>query len=190
MHFPLVIRSDSDDAGGGPWGPEGMFDVYCDTSHGNAPDGLSYGGFVLMNKGGGALAWKCRAQAFPTDSPGAQELLIATIAYRWTLSLRMLLVDLELSPERMLPTPLWTDSQIILDGTALEQLGKSSRWLATRYAMLRFGGECGAIDARKCASARNPANLMTKPVCGSAFAEQRAALLGWGPEQAHLLAAS
>ena len=178
MEMPLVIHSDVRPQGAGAWGPEGVFEVFCDSSHGNAPDGSSYGGFVLMHRGGGALAWKCRAQAMATDSPGAQELLMATLAYRWKLSLRMLLVDLEIGAELVDPTIVWTDSQILLDGTQCERLGKSSRWLAARYAMIRFGIQCGAIVARKRDGDDNVADIVTKPLTGAAFAKHRATILG------------
>jgi len=178
MHMPLVIHTAEVEAGRGPWSQEGVFEVFCDSSHGNAPDGLSYGGFVLMHRGGGALAWKCRKQAVPTDSPGAQELLMATLAYRWTLSLRMLLADLGLGAPAVGPTTLWTDSQILLDGTRCERLGKSSRWLAARYAMMRFGVACGIIAPSKCPAADNVSDIVTKPLTGEALVRHRATILG------------
>ena len=104
MYMPLVLHVSPADKG--PWADAGFFGVFCDSSHGNAPNGHSYGGFLLMNSRGGAQAWKCRKQAFPTDSPGAQELIAATMAYRWTMSLRMLLADLDLGVAIMDPTPL------------------------------------------------------------------------------------
>jgi len=131
-----------------------------------------------MYNGGGALAWKSRNQAFPTDSPGAQELLVATLAYRWTLSLRMLLADLDLGVALARPTLMWTDSQILLDGTNCERLGKSSRWLSSRYAMMRFGEACGAIAPTKLAAEENVSNAMTKPEVSSLFVAHRALLLG------------
>jgi len=178
MDMPLVIYSSPRPRISGAWGSEGVFEVFCDSSHGNAPDGSSHGGFVLMNRGGGALAWKCRAQALATDSPGAQGLLMTTLAYRWTLSLRMLLADLEIGAELVDPTIIWTDSQILLDGTRCERLGKSSRWLAARYAMIRFGIQCGAITARKQEGAENVSDIVTKLLTGALFAKHRATILG------------
>ena len=176
MYMPLILHVN--EAEKGPWGSDGIFEVFCDSSHGNAPDGHSYGGFVLMHRGGGALAWKCRKQASPTDSPGAQELLIASLAYRWTLGLRMLLADLELGYHIQDPTPLWTDSQTVLDGTHGERLGKSSRWLATRRAMIRVGEERGTIDPRKLDGAEMVADIVTKALGGTVFKKHRATILG------------
>ena len=103
---------------------------------------------------------------------------MASLAYRWALSLRMLLADLELGAHIVDPTVIWTDSQILLDGTRCERLGKSSRWLAARYAMIRFGIACGAIIPRKRAASDNVADLVTKALGGAAFARHRATILG------------
>ena len=173
MHLPLVIHAPPNYRPG-----EDVFEVYCDSSHGNAPDGLSYGGFLMAHKGGGVIAWKCRAQAIASDSPGAQELLLASLACRWTLALRMLLTDLDLGVGPLGPTTLWTDSQILLDGTHCEKLSKSSRWLATRYAMIRFGIACGAIKPTKCPAEDNLSDILTKAITGARFEKLRAAVLG------------
>jgi len=175
-YLPLVLHAEPE--GAGPWGQDGVFEVFCDTSHGNAPDGHSYGGFVLMHTGGGALAWKCRKQAIPTDSPGAQELVIASLAYRWTLSLRMLLADLELGMALLQPTPLWTDSQVVLDGTHCERLGKSSRWQSARHAMMRLGEASGIIDPRKRPAAEMVGDIVTKALAGAIFRKHRATIQG------------
>jgi len=175
MHLPLVISSDPKH--GAPGSP-GSFELFCDSSHGNAEDGLSYGGFVLTHNGGGALAWKSRCQARPSDSPGAQELLMGTTAYRWILAQRMLLTDLDLGVAPTAPTTLWTDSQILLDGTHCERLSKDSRWVASRYAMMRFGEAMGIISPQKTAAEDNRGDPFTKPEAGAMFAKHRRMLLG------------
>ena len=48
------------------WDRTGLFSTYVDSSHGNAHDGRSYGGLVITHHGGGALAWKCKAQDIVT----------------------------------------------------------------------------------------------------------------------------
>ena len=118
--------------------------------------GCSYGGFVLMHRDGGALAWKCRAQGFPTDRPGDQGLLMASLAYRWTLALRMSLADLDVGAEQTQPTSLLTDSQIRLDGD-----------------------NCRAIAPRKCAAAGNAADIVTKPLGGPAYVATEQPSLVW-----------
>ena len=149
-----------------------------DTSHGNAEDGASYGGFIIMNKGGGALAWKCKAQEIATDSTGAQELVMATTCYKYVAALRMLLLDMRVGAEQMDPTPMYTDSQILLNGTDCERLVKSSRWLASRYAMIRYGKACGVINPIKVPGEDNVADIVTKALTGQVFRKHRATLLG------------
>ena len=74
--------------------------------------------------------------------------------------------------------PLYLDAQAVLDGTNCERLVKSSRWLAMRYAMLRWGIACGTISPRKLLTAMNPADGLTKCLTGKPFENARARLLG------------
>ena len=175
--LPLILRSEVC-ADGQPWSDEGVFDAYVDTSHGNATDGKSYGGFILMHKGGGALAWKCKEQDVAADSTGGQELYMATLAYKYTMALRMLLYDLDLGSRRMRPTRFYTDAQIILDGTDCERLVKSSRWLASRYAMIRHGRATGVIEPVKIDGEDNVADIVTKALTGKTYLKHRATMLG------------
>ena len=174
--IPLVLYPPPSE--GVVWGRAGVCSAWVDSSHGNSDEGLSYGGFVVMNNEGGALAWKCKAHEIATDSPGAQELVMATSCYKYILALRMLLLDLRLHADPMGPTPLYTDSQILLDGSQCEKLAKSSRWLATRYAMIRHGRACGLIDSIKVKSEDNVADIVTKPLTGETFIRHRATILG------------
>ena len=61
---PLIIHVSPADEG--PWANTGLFEVFCDSSHGSAPNGHSYGGFVLMNSGGGALKNSSGPPPWPT----------------------------------------------------------------------------------------------------------------------------
>ena len=139
QHLPLTIRTNPGSANGKAWDHAGVFTAWVDTSHGNADAGRSYGGFVLMHNGGGALAWKCMPHPVATDSPGAQELMIGTACYKYIMAMRMLLLDLDVPADDMGPTPMMTDSQIMLDGASCEKLVKTPRWLCARYAMIRHG---------------------------------------------------
>ncbi len=47
-------------------------------------------------------------------------------------------------------------------GAACEKVKNDSRWMATRYAIIRRGIECGAILLLAIASSNNPADVMTK----------------------------
>ena len=174
--MPLVIHDVPQE---GPiWDRAGVCSAWVDSSHGNAYDGLSYGGFVIMNNGGGALAWKCKAHDIAADSTGAQELIMATACYKYILAMRMLLLDLNVGGDPFAPTPMYTDSQILLDGSNCEKLAKSSRWLSARYAMIRHGKALGTIAPTKVCGADNIADIVTKALTGAQFEKLRGTLLG------------
>ena len=83
-------------------------------------------------------------------------------AYKRILGLRTLLADLNFGLEPVGPTPLYTDSKSLADGQACERTDKNSRWMATRYAMVRWGIECGSIDLRLVTGEENCAGIFTK----------------------------
>ena len=104
-------------------------------------------------------------------------MMMCTLAYKYTLAVRMLLADLGLGDE-MLPTRFYTDSKIVLDGSKCERLMKSSRFGAARYAMIRFGIENGQIVAIKVPGESNVADILTKPLTGIIFDTHRRTILG------------
>jgi len=128
--------------------------------------------------GGGALAWRCVAPPAGDDSSAAAELRLATLAYKYVVSARFLQCELDVGAAPAEPTPLYLDAQAVLDGTNCERLAKSSRWMAMRYAMLRWGIACGTISPRKLLTAMNPADGLTKCLTGKPFENGRARLLG------------
>jgi len=71
-----------------------------------------------------------------------------------------------------------TDSQTVLDGTHCERRGKSSRWLASRRAMIRAGEERGTIDPRKLDGAEMVADIVTEALAGTVFKKHRTTILG------------
>ena len=127
---------------------------------------------------GGALAWKCAAPAAGDDSSGAAELRMGTLAYKYTLALRTLQRDLDVGVEPTGPTPMFTDAQALIDGTGCERLSKSSRWMATRYAMIRWGLSCGTVELAKVSAEENCADIVTKCLTGAIFFRHRAEILG------------
>ncbi len=54
--FTLTLRSKAPSGTGTPQDGLGLFRGFVDSSHGSGPFGRSYGGFILLNDGGGALA--------------------------------------------------------------------------------------------------------------------------------------
>ena len=103
---------------------------------------------------------------------------MASTAYKFTLAMRMLLYDIGVGAPRVDPTPFYTDSQIILGGSECERLVKSSRWLAARYAMMRYGKASGAIMPTKIKGEDNVADIVTKPLVGATFERHRSTILG------------
>ena len=103
---------------------------------------------------------------------------MATSCYKYVVALRMLLLDMDIKGEPMGPTPMFTDSQILFDGSNCEKLAKASRWLSTRYAMIRHGTACGVVLPTKVPAADNIADIMTKALVGASFDHHRAIILG------------
>ena len=151
---------------------------FSDSSHGNAPEGRNYAGFVIMSTGGGALSWCTGAPRPSDDSPGAAELRMIVAAYKRILGLRTLLADLNLGLEPVGPTPLYTDSKSVADGQACERIDKNSRWMASRYAMVRWGIECGTVELLLEKGTGNCADIFTKALTGEVFVRHRAVVLG------------
>jgi len=103
---------------------------------------------------------------------------MATLAYKYLLAALLLLAELRVGVTPSGPTPFYLDAQAVLDGTTCERLAKKSRWMAMRYAMLRWGIACGTIAPRKLLTAMNPADGLTKCLTGKPFENGRARLLG------------
>jgi len=129
--------------------------------------------------GGGALAWKCSAPLDAADSSAGCESKQAVTAYKYTLAARILLAELDVGVAPREPTPFYLDAQTVIDGTNCERLDKRSRWMALRYAMLRWGIACRTIVTRKRATSRNVSDGLTKNLTGKLFYNCRARLLGY-----------
>ena len=129
--------------------------------------------------GGGALAWKCSAPLDAADSSAGCESKQAVTAYKYTLAARILLTELAVGVGPKEPTTFYLDAQTVIDGTNCERLDKRSRWMALRYAMLRWGIACGTIRPVKRPSARNVSDGLTKNLTGKLFYNCRARLLGY-----------
>jgi len=178
VDLALVIRTPNLADGG-----LDLFEVDVDSSHGNGPDGLSYGGFALMSRGpgGGALYWKTVLPPEPADSTGFAELHMCTRALKVAVAVRMLQRDLQLGVSPTGPTTLHTDAQAVLDGTGCERMQLMSRWMSVRLALMRWGIATGEIAPAKRASAAMVSDILTKPLVGAAFVAARARILGIAP---------
>ena len=166
-----------------------LFSTYVDASNGNWLDGCGFGGIVLATNrdpladpaayGGGALAWGCVAPRAGDDSSGAAELRLASMAYKHTLAARFIQAELGVGVAPTKPTPLYLDATVVLDGFECERITRDSRWMAMRYAMIRWGKACATIDPRKLPTEDNPADGNTKCLTGPAFVTTRNRLLGY-----------
>jgi hypothetical protein len=169
----LTLRSKAPCSPGATRDGLDLFRGFADSSHGNCFDGRSYEGFILMCNGGGALAWKKAAPIAGDDSSGAAELRMGTLAYKYILALRTLQMDLDVGVAPTSPTDLFSDAQAIIDGTGCERLKKSPRWMATRYAMIRWGLACKTIRLMKVPAEENVAGIVTKCLTGALFTRHR-----------------
>jgi hypothetical protein len=165
-----------------------LFDIYADSSHGNVAHGLSQGGFVLLSKGqptaggptlgGGAFAWKCEAPPQGDDSTCAAELRMVTRAIKYAIAARIIQTDLDIGIAPSTPTIVYTDADAVASGRGAEHMAKSSRWLATRYAMIRWAERCRTIRLARVEAAGNCADIMTKCLTGTTFFRHRSTILG------------
>ena len=80
--------------------------------------------------------------------------------------------------EQTVPTPLFTDSRSVQLGTVCERISKGSRWMATRYAMIRWSILCLTIVLLGIAGEDNPADILTKALPALLFFQHRAVILG------------
>jgi hypothetical protein len=76
------------------------------------------------------------------------------------------------------PTPMFTDSQVVLDGTDCRRVSRESKWMCVRYALVRTAKDDSAIDPRKCPTETNDADCFTKPLCGPSFDRAQARIMG------------
>ena len=166
-----------------------LFDTYADAANGNWDLGSGYSGFVLATArdpslssksyGGGALAWRTHLVRAGDDSSGAAELRAATEAYKYTVAARFLQAELGIDVAPTRPTRFYLDANSVLDGYECERLTKATRWMAMRYAMIRWGTACRTILPTKLPSADNPSDGFTKCLTGARFVSARAFLLGY-----------
>ena len=85
-------------------------------------------------------------------------------------------LDIDIAPTR--PSDVYIDAQAVLEGAGAERMPKSSRWMGTRYAMVRYAEDSDTIRLRKIRAEYNVADIVTKCLVGTAFLTNRARILG------------
>jgi hypothetical protein len=76
------------------------------------------------------------------------------------------------------PTPMFTDSQVVIDGTERRRVSRESKWICVRHAMVRTARDDRAVDPLKCPSETNDSDCLTKPMCGPSFDRAQARVMG------------
>jgi len=155
-----------------------QLEVWSDSSALNGPEaGLSWGGGCTGVPGSGLVSWKAHAPKKPADSSGAAELIAATFQSKFTQGTRMMVRELKLGGIK--PWPFNLDASSTLNGVELERVNDSMRYVAARYAMLRYAEDVSKdIKLQKCGTADNSADGFTKSLTGPALARARAQMLG------------
>ncbi len=125
-----------------------------------------------MSTGGGAIAWKGVTIRTGDDSPAATELRIVAMCYKCILGLRMLLNDMRCGLAQTSPTLIYTDSLVVEQGAICGKVSKASRWLDTRYAMVRWGISCLAILLLGISTWDKPSGILTKCFSKDLFERQ------------------
>jgi hypothetical protein len=127
--------------------------------------------------GSGLIAWKCHPPKKKTDSSGAAELVAATFLNKYMQGTRMFTQETGLSSKA--PWNFNLDATSALSGVAMERVSDSMRYMAARYAMLRFAAdETMDIKLTKVDTKDNVADGFTKSLQADDFVRSRAQMLG------------
>jgi hypothetical protein len=92
-------------------------------------------------------------------------------------------LDLDVAPTE--PSSLYTDAQAVTDGSNMERMTRATRWLAAKYAMVRWGIACRAIALGQVSSEDIIADFVTKPLVGIRCYSLRARVLGLRSSMGH-----
>ena len=165
----LAFASMSGDGGGEhatrPW-------MAVDADH--AAD-RSYTGWLFM-LAGAATAWAVRAQPLPSLSSTEAELYGLSTAVCELLSAVNFLE--EVGSDVSSAIPVFCDSRgarLLIEDCAAPA---RTRHIHRRWYFVRYYKDVGRVVVKEIKGANNPANFMTKPVGGAAFARDRARVFG------------
>ena len=143
----------------------------------DAGSGSSWGGFGWGQPGSGFTHYRCVSPRHLTDSSGGGELVVATLALKEAIGVRIMNAELGLL-DATKATDLFMDAAVVLAGVAMDRVTRESRHVATRLAMLRQAVADGIITLRKIDTKTNPADIFTKPLVGETPRRLRAMCLG------------
>ncbi len=103
---------------------------------------------------------------------------------KYAVGIRTVQRDLGVGIEPSAPTRVFTDAAAVVSGRGADRMAKSSRWLATRYAMIRWAERCNAVRLAHIPSHDNCADILTKCLTGDAFRRHRTTVLGHSAAEA------
>jgi hypothetical protein len=145
----------------------------------------SFGGYALRlghpdGRHSAPLMWAVSLPLNTTGASGHSELTQIARATSSVLGMRIYLRELGQGYLVAEPSKVHTDAQVVLDGTNCRRVSNTSKWMCTRYAMVRQAEENGAAVPTKCATELNDADIFTKPLTGAAFSRAQASIMGHG----------
>ena len=158
----------------------GTLVAFVDSSLANADDSTSWGGFSLAFARGadrsGSIIFSSSTPNSVTEATDVAELHQAVRVTKVVIGARILLRELHMPPDA--PTTVFTDARVLIDGTNCRKVTNASKWVSTRFAMVRWAQQSKAITLTKIAGALNPSDIYTKPLTGAAFVTPRCTELG------------
>ncbi len=73
--------------------------------------------------------------------------LTSTIKYAVAARTIQIYLDIDIAPTK--PSDVYIDAQAVLKRAGAERMPKSSRWMGTRYAMVRYAEDSDTVKIRK-----------------------------------------
>jgi len=113
------------------------------------------------------MNWRANVHKKPTDSSGGAELLQLTYATKEAVAQRLQFS--ELGAPLNVPTVVDEGATVALAGPLRDRVGRGSRYLAARLAMVRQSIQDGQIKPTKVPGEGHRADGFTKPLTGAAF---------------------
>jgi hypothetical protein len=151
--------------------------AYCDSDFAeHRKDRKSVGAYVIYAQGGPVI-WKSKKQPVVAQSSAEAEYIALAECVKDLLWLKMLLWELDVEVE--LPVVVY------IDNAAAKALAENpidhdrSKHIDIRYHLIRHHVELGWLKIRKVESARNVADVLTKPVTETVFRRLGRSLLNW-----------
>jgi len=123
------------------------------------------------------FSWLVVASRRLSYSSAGNELIANAEGPNVTLGYRFMSKELGVHPPGS-HTEVFTDATAVMNGVLKDKVGRVSRYLSTRQAMLRQGIDDGVIELVKTPGTENVIDIGTKPLVGEALHGARSRALG------------